>query len=316
MFIDEVLIRAIGGKGGDGAVSFFPMRHGPNGGPGGNGGSVFVQGDKQMIDLHKHAGTKVYKGSRGEIGRSFRKNGSDGEDKVIKVPLSTLVRDTVTGYEFEVMDDETVHLLSRGGRGGRGNMSFATPTHQVPYENEPGEAGEEKTFRMILKLIADFGLIGLPNAGKSSLLNELTSAQVKTAMYAFTTLEPNLGVFEDKVIADIPGLIEGASQGKGLGFKFLKHVEKVPVIIHCIASDSLDIEKDYQTVHQELASYNAEIAKKEKIILLTKTDLIDRKTEKELITLLQKFQKIVLPVSIYNPEEYEALREFMRSSQQ
>lgn len=315
MFIDEVTIEAIGGRGGDGAVSFFPMRRGPNGGPGGNGGSVFVKGDKQMADLHKHAGSKVYKGTPGQKGQSFRKNGSDGEDLTLSVPIGTFLEDISTGYTIEITDEDTTRLLARGGRGGKGNMSFATPTHQVPQEFEFGDPGQQKKYKVVLKLIADFGLIGLPNAGKSSLLNELTSAQVKTAMYAFTTLEPNLGVFEDMVIADIPGLIEGASQGKGLGFKFLKHVEKVPIIIHCIASDSQDIEKDYQTVHQELATYNAELAKKEKIILLTKTDLIDRKKEKELITRLKKFQKIVLPVSIYNPDEYEALRAFMRSSQ-
>lgn len=314
MFIDEVTIQVHGGKGGDGAVTFFPMRRGPSGGPGGDGGSVFVRGTRQMADLHRHAGSKVYKASPGQTGQRFRKNGKNGEDMTIFVPVGTSFTDEQTAHVIDVSDEETVHLLARGGRGGRGNASFATPTHQVPREFEFGEMGEQKRYRVILKLIADFGLIGLPNAGKSTLLNELTAANVKTAMYAFTTLEPNLGVFEDQVIADIPGLIEGASQGKGLGFKFLKHVEKVPIIIHCIASDSPDVEKDYRTVHQELSRYNAEIAQKEKIILLTKTDLIDRKKEKELISRLQEFQKIVIPVSIYNPEEYEKLREFMRNA--
>lgn len=312
MFIDEVSIKVKAGNGGRGASTFFPMRKGPSGGPGGNGGSVFVEADPQMADLHKYLGAKEYKAENGQSGQNFRKNGRDGEDLILKVPIGTLLTDRETGYEIEVNETGKQYLLARGGNGGRGNASFASPTHQVPHEYEQGTPGQKKSYWTVLRLIADFGLVGLPNAGKSSLLNELTAAKVRTAMYAFTTLEPNLGVFELSVIADIPGLIEGASQGKGLGFKFLKHVEKVPVILHCIAADSPDIEKDYRTVMHELESYNPEVAEKEQTIILTKTDLISEKKQKELVKKLTQFQKEVLSVSIYNPEQFEKLQQYLR----
>ncbi|QQS43623.1 GTPase ObgE [Candidatus Roizmanbacteria bacterium] len=313
MFVDEVTIKVKAGNGGRGAVTFFPMRKGPSGGPGGNGGSVFVEADPQMADLHKYVGAKMHKAENGRPGQNFRKNGSDGEDKILKVPVGTLFTDLETGYEIEVNETGRQYLLARGGNGGRGNSSFATPSHQVPREYEPGTPGQEKEYRTVLRLIADFGLVGLPNAGKSSLLNELTAAKVRTAMYAFTTLEPNLGVFETSVIADIPGLIEGASQGKGLGFKFLKHVEKVPVILHCIAADSADIEKDYKTVMHELENYNPAVAAKDQTIILTKTDLVSPDKQKDLMKMLTKFQKEVIPVSIYNPEQFEKLQQYLRN---
>ncbi len=312
MFVDEVTIKVKAGSGGRGAVTFFPMKKGPSGGPGGNGGSVFVEADPQMADLHKYLGAKEYKAENGQPGQSFRKNGRDGEDLILKVPIGTLLTDQETGFEIDVNEPGKQFLLARGGSGGRGNTAFATSTHQVPHEYKKGTPGQQKKYRTVLRLIADFGLVGLPNAGKSSLLNELTAARVRTAMYAFTTLEPNLGVFEASVIADIPGLIEGASQGKGLGFKFLKHVEKVPVILHCIAADSPDIEKDYQTVMHELTSYNPEVAEKEQTIILTKTDLVSEKRQKELLKQLSQFQKQVLPVSIYNPDQFEKLQQFLR----
>ncbi len=313
MFVDEVTIKVKAGNGGRGAVTFFPMRKGPSGGPGGNGGSVFAEADPQMADLHKYVGAKMHKAENGRPGQNFRKNGSDGEDKVLKVPVGTLFTDLETGYEIEVNETGRQYLLARGGNGGRGNSSFATPSHQVPREYEPGTSGQEKEYRTVLRLIADFGLVGLPNAGKSSLLNELTAAKVRTAMYAFTTLEPNLGVFETSVIADIPGLIEGASQGKGLGFKFLKHVEKVPVILHCIAANSSDIEKDYKTVMHELESYNPAIAAKNQTIILTKTDLVSSEKQNELLKILTKFQNEVIPVSIYDPEQFEKLQQYLRN---
>lgn len=311
MFIDEVILKVKAGNGGDGAVAFFPMKKGPCGGPGGRGGSVFVRGNNQMADLHRYAGQAVMKAENGDKGMSFRKNGKNGEDLFLDVPVGTLLIDTESGFELEINDNKKDYLIAKGGVGGKGNSSFSTPTHQVPREFEKGTVGEKKTYNVVLKLIADFGLIGLPSAGKSSLLNELTAAKVKTAMYAFTTLEPNLGVLESKVIADIPGLIEGASKGKGLGFKFLKHVEKVPILLHCIAADSKDVEKDYQTINQELGSYNKKLLDKKQIILLTKSDLLSEDEMTALIKRMKKYRSEVLPISIYNPNQFDNLKKYL-----
>lgn len=312
MFIDEVTIDSAAGNGGNGMVAFYPQKKGPCGGPGGDGGNVYVHGDAQMSDLHRYAGAKVWKAEDGGRGQSNNKNGKDGEDLVINVPTGTFLTDTATGHEIEIVDTDTQYLLARGGRGGRGNTSFATSTHQVPREAEAGEPGEKRTYHVVLKLIADFGLIGLPNAGKSSLLNELTRAHVKTAGYPFTTLEPNLGVFERAVIADIPGLIEGASEGKGLGHTFLKHIEKVPVILHCIASDSADPQRDYAIVLTELEKYNEALLQKKQIILLTKSDLVSEEKMKHLIRHFQKDDQ-VYPISIYHPKQFETLQQLLRT---
>jgi GTP-binding protein len=311
MFIDEVKITVKAGNGGKGAVMFYPMKKGPCGGPGGDGGSIFVRGDKQLADLHKYAGQAVYKAESGQPGQRFRKNGQSGEDLILRIPVGTLLKDKNSGREIEISDEETLHLLARGGRGGKGNVSFATSTNQVPRESEPGTPGEEVEFEVVMRLIADYGLVGLPNAGKSSLLNELTNAKVKTAMYAFTTLEPNLGVFNNLIIADIPGLIEGASQGKGLGFKFLKHVEKVPFILHCVGADSMDVLSDYETVNKELQAYNKKLLEKPKIILLTKSDLVSEDVLNEKIKALKKTGVSVIPISLYHPDQFQALKDFL-----
>ena len=311
MFIDEVKIKVKAGNGGNGAVLFYPMKKGPCGGPGGDGGSIFVRGDKQLADLHMFAGQTVYKAESGQPGQRFRKNGQSGKDLILKMPVGTILKDTNSGRTVEIIDEENLHLLARGGRGGKGNISFASSTNQVPRESEPGTPGEVCEYEVVLRLIADFGLVGLPNAGKSSLLNELTNAKVKTAMYAFTTLEPNLGVLENLIIADIPGLIEGASLGKGLGFKFLKHVEKVPYILHCVSADSKDIVADYETVNNELRSYNKALLEKSKTILLTKTDLISDKVLKDKVEILKKTGVPVMPISLYNPDQFQALKDFL-----
>lgn len=313
MFIDEVVLKVKAGDGGDGAVAFFPMKKGPCGGPGGNGGSVLVQGNRQMADLHTYTGTAVWKAESGQKGLGFRKNGKHGEDLILRVPLGTKLTDTETGYEIEVNDDVTIHMLAQGGKGGKGNKSFATPTHQVPRISEPGTPGQKRKFSVVLRLIADVGLIGLPNAGKSSLLNELTAAKVKTAMYAFTTLEPNLGVFQNMVIADIPGLIEGASEGKGLGYKFLKHIEKVPILLHCISSDSENPLKDFETINTELGNFNPEILQKKQIVVLTKTDLSTAEKIQQVRKLFQKKGHEVWHVSIYNPEEFQILQKDLQN---
>lgn len=311
MFIDEAFIEVEAGNGGTGKAAFFPgVKTGPSGGDGGKGGNVFVVAEKNMVDLYKYSTGQKYKAQDGGSGANFKRTGAYGSDLIIKVPVGTLFINQETQESFEVNTSQPV-LLATGGYGGKGNAKFATPTNRSPRNAQPGKPGEIKRFKLVLKLIAHYGLIGLPNAGKSSLLNELTAAQVRTAPYPFTTLEPNLGAFNDKIIADIPGLIEGASEGKGLGVKFLKHIEKVEVLIHCVASNSEDIVADYKTVIKELKEYNESLLEKKQIILLTKTDLIDEKEQKKLITKLKKFNPQVYPISIYNPQQFDTVKEIM-----
>lgn len=313
MFVDESFISVQGGRGGAGAVTYFPgLKTGPSGGNGGNGGNVYVQGDKNLADLYKFASTTRYTAQDGKAGDNFNLHGHKGEDLILKVPVGTLLTDSESDFVIEVNDTESVQLLAKGGRGGRGNAHFMSATQQSTKRSLPPRDGQKRHLRLVLRLIADFGLIGLPNAGKSSLLNELTSANVKTAMYPFTTLEPNLGVFGNTVLADIPGLIEGAAHGKGLGIKFLKHVEKVPVLLHCIASDAENLVEIYQTIVKEMGEYNEELLQKPQIILLTKTDLISPQELQDKLKQLQKLQPTVLPVSIYNPQQFAALQDFLR----
>jgi len=307
MFVDEVDIDIQAGDGGSGAVAFYPNKKGPCGGDGGDGGNVYIQGSKNMADLHIYAGAKIWKALPGGRGQSFNKEGKNGEDITIRVPIGASVTDTKTKETFEIINEEKI-LIATGGIGGQGNKAFATATNQVPRKYEQGTSGDRKTYHVLQRLIADIGLIGLPNAGKSSLLNELTRAKVRTAMYAFTTLEPNLGVINHTVIADIPGLIEGASKGKGLGIKFLKHIEKVGMIAHCVSAESPDVLKAYSTVVNELKEYNTELLNKKQIILLTKTDIVDEQKVEKLIKKLAVTGKEIFPLSIYNPDQFTKIK--------
>jgi len=281
MLIDEVRITVKAGDGGDGRVSFyndaFRPKGGPDGGIGGDGGSVYFEAVSDVTKLNQFRHAKVYAAQRGEQGGKNNCTGHNGEDLNIEVPVGTLVNyDNGTSVELTQIGQKV--LIARGGSGGRGNFCFKSSTNQTPKEKELGFRTQPKKLFLQLKLIAQVGLIGLPNAGKTSLLNELTSANAKVANYAFTTLEPNLGVMKSGlIIADIPGLIEGAADGKGLGDRFLKHVERTSLLIHCIAADSADPKKDYQTVRQELANYSSTLAKKPEIIVLTKTDTLEPK---------------------------------------
>lgn len=311
MFVDEIEVEVVGGRGGDGKISFFPGRGGPDGGDGGDGGNVYAQASAQIVNLNAYTRHKVITGHPGAPGGSFRRDGATGEDWILEMPIGTTITDLDTHASRELAADGEKVLLTRGGVGGRGNEAFKSPTHQTSRKRELGSEGEHRRFKLILKLIADVGFIGLPNAGKSSLLNELTAAAVKTADYPFTTLEPNLGVMGKKVLADVPGLIEGASKGRGLGVKFLKHVEKLSLLVHCVSSESQDVEKDYHTVMQELAAYSPELAKKEMIILLTKVDVA---TPKEIQTKMKQLKKLhpkVFPVSILDPKSIDALRNLL-----
>ncbi len=312
MFVDEAEIEVAAGNGGSGRVSFFANRKGASGGAGGHGGSVYAQASSNVTHLKRYTEITKYEAESGIMGSQNKRSGKNGQDLVLKVPLGTTIIDTKTKEEVILDKEGAQFMLCQGGIGGHGNVFFKSSTNRTPKFAEPGKPGQRRKLKLVLKLIADYGLIGLPNAGKSSLLNLLTKANVRTANYPFTTLEPNLGVFEGKVIADVPGLIEGASGGKGLGIKFLKHIEKVKMLLHCISAESSDIVTEYQTVVKELSSYNKTLLDKKSVILLTKTDLVDEIIIKEKIKLLSKYNKNILPISIFKEETIEELQKLLR----
>lgn len=312
MFIDEAEIMVKGGHGGAGKVAFFRNRKGPSGGNGGPGGEVYAIATSNLTHLKPFIEVFKYIGENGGPGGSNKRTGMHGRDLYLKMPIGTTIIDVVTNQEITINENNPKVLLCKGGAGGLGNTAFKTSTNRTPQNAEPGKEGQERNFKLILRLIAHFGLIGLPNAGKSSLLNKLTAANVKTANYPFTTLEPNLGVYNGKVIADVPGLIEGASVGRGLGIKFLKHIEKVDLIFHCISVESQDVVAEYNTVINELGNYNPKLPEKKSIILLTKIDLADKEEVNKKFKELKKFNKDVLPVSIYDKESLEKLKRSLK----
>lgn len=312
MFTDEAEITIKAGQGGAGSVSFYPppMR-GPDGGNGGSGGDVYLVVVQDLQELSKFSGKHLWEAENGQRGADFKKTGKNGKDLMISIPIGSLLINTETNEQFELVNLNEQTLICKGGDGGKGNWEFRSSTNTTPRFAEKGYLGEEKHFKIILRLIADYGLMGLPNSGKSSILNELTTANVKTAAYPFTTLEPNLGVIGHKVIADIPGLIEGAAEGKGLGIKFLKHIEKVKLLLHCVSASSENVLKDYQTVREELEKFNPELLQKTEIILLTKSDLVNKEILKEQIKILKKENNQIYPISIYDFDSIESLKKIL-----
>jgi len=283
MFIDRAVVRVEAGTGGSGASSFARFKYkpkgGPDGGDGGRGGSVYVRGDANLATLLDYRYRTSWKAGRGEHGKGKTQTGASAEDLYLPVPPGTVVRDADTGERVgEVLREGDTMLVARGGRGGRGNARFATPTHQAPREWEPGEEGQQRQIELVLKLIADVGLLGEPNAGKSTLLSVVSAARPKIADYPFTTLEPNLGVVplsdhRTFVMADIPGIIEGAHAGKGLGLKFLQHVERTRVLAYLVPLDSPDPGQAYQRLRDEVRLYSEALAETPHVLLLTKRDL-------------------------------------------
>jgi GTP-binding protein len=315
MLIDEVYINAKAGRGGSGRVAFFPMKSGPCGGDGGDGGRVIVRGKKEIKNLNAFAVNKSFIAEDGKQGENFNKTGAKGMDAILYVPLNTEVVNTMLKTSFTVTEVDKDYVICKNGKGGRGNDKFKSATNQTPKHAEPGTPGESFHFKLILKLIADAGFIGLPNAGKSSLLNEITNARVATAPYPFTTLEPNLGAFDDYVIADVPGLIEGASKGKGLGSRFLKHIEKVKVLYHCISCENEKPEETYALIRKELEQSNPLLVQKKEILLLTKLDLLEpEKRETQLKSLAKKLGLPVLGVSIHDLDSIEGLKKSIREN--
>ena len=311
MFVDEVTLKIESGKGGDGKTSFFPGRGGPSGGNGGNGGNILVCASIQLSNLNKYASVRRLSASNGAPGDFNRRTGANGDDIIADMPVGTTITDVETHEVFEITEEDKMILLCQGGKGGLGNDALKSATSQTPKRAKPGLKGQVRNVKIVLKLIADYGLIGMPNAGKSTLLNELTSAHAKIANYPFTTLEPNLGAMGKKILADIPGLIEGASKGRGLGIKFLKHIEKVQLLLHCISVESTDVIQDYKTVMNELSEHNLELVKKDSIILLTKIDLVDAEEVQKKIKQLKKVSKNVYPISILDPKSIDTLRKLL-----
>lgn len=313
MLVDEVDIILKGGHGGPGRVSFGPAKYsGPDGGNGGRGGDVYLKVTSDLFALNQFTKKKFLKAEDGEGGGKNKRSGKDGKDLELTFPLGTFLEDKNSGEVLELNDLNQRVLIAKGGLGGKGNFELKSPRVTTPKTAQPGLPGKERQLKVVLKLIADFGLVGLPNAGKSSLLNELTAANVKVANYPFTTLEPNLGVLDSRILADIPGLIEGASEGKGLGIKFLKHIEKVKLLLHCISAESEDVVKSYQVVRNELKNFNPELLEKEEIILLTKSDLVEKKDLEKKVKALKKLKKQVLSVSIYDFDSLERLKKALK----
>jgi GTPase len=321
--VDEVTIHIKAGKGGKGAVAFskIPMVKGPTGGNGGRGGSVFIEGVSNLSALRQFRFKKDFFAGDGKDGRTKNQEGPAGDDLILKVPVGTIIHNLKTRQDIDVTTVGERIEIARGGKGGKGNFHFRSSLNVSPLESTPGDLGSEYDCTLELRLIADVGLIGLPNAGKSSLLNELTKAEAKVANYPFTTLEPNLGVYYSPkathsevpplILADIPGLIEGASSGKGLGDKFLRHIERTKILIHCIGADNEDSAAAYDVVHAELQAHNAALIKKQEYIFLTKSDLLTPEQLKEKLKELKKFKKEILTVSIHDSESLDKVRLFL-----
>jgi GTPase len=278
--VDQIRLLAKAGKGGDGVVRWLHVKGiefaGPSGGNGGDGGDVSIRGVRDINLLSRYRSEKKFVAGDGAPGESRRRTGAGGSDFTIDLPVGSVVHNSNTGEVFELVSEGQVFLILKGGRGGAGNAVFKSSTNRSPEQFTPGARGEEAELFIELRLIADAGLIGLPNAGKTSLLNALTKAEGKVASYAFTTLDPNLGALYEFVLADIPGLIEGAGEGKGLGFKFLRHISRTHLLVHCVSLESDTPFEDYETVRKELAQFeDGSLIKKEELIVLTKSDTRD-----------------------------------------
>lgn len=309
-FVDYVKIYCRSGKGGRGSTHFrrekYIPKGGPDGGNGGRGGHIFLRGNRNYWTLLHLKYDRHVMATNGASGTGKRSSGKDGEDRVIEVPCGTVVFDAETGeFICDVTSDGQEVMLMQGGRGGLGNWNFKTSTNQAPRYAQPGEPAQERMVIMQLKLLADVGLVGFPNAGKSTLLSVVSAAKPKIANYPFTTLEPNLGIvsYRDNrsfVMADIPGIIEGASEGKGLGLRFLRHIERNSLLLFMVPADADNIAKEYEILHNELVTYNPDLVEKRRVLAITKSDMLDEELEEALKAELPEGVPYVFISSITN----------------
>jgi GTP-binding protein len=315
-FVDEIDITTIAGNGGNGVERWLNEKGkefgGPAGGNGGNGGNVYARAVRDINILSKYRGKSVFEAAHGGAGQSRSMHGKDGQDLFVDLPVGAILTNTKTGEVFELVKEGQEVLLASGGRGGLGNEHFKSSRNINPREWTAGKPGEHILYDVVLALFADAGFVGFPNAGKSSLLNTLTHAQAKVAHYKFTTLDPNLGDFYGFILADIPGLIAGAADGKGLGHKFLRHITRTKVILHCISLESEDSISDYQTIRKELTAYNSVLTTKKEVILLTKSDTVSDEYAQEMKSKLeQETTKPVHIISILNTEQLKSFSNFL-----
>ncbi|MEO0254810.1 MAG: GTPase ObgE [candidate division WOR-3 bacterium] len=309
-FVDYVKIKVKGGNGGDGCISFrrekYVPKGGPDGGDGGRGGNVYIEGDENLMTLLDYKYKRFYKAEDGENGKGKKMHGKNGEDIILKVPLGTIIIDAKKNKVIgEIIKDKERILVAKGGKGGRGNAHFASPTNRTPRICEKGKKGEEKEIILELKTLSDVSIIGLPNSGKTTLLNRLTGTDAKTAPYPFTTLTPNIGVQRDNkfrryTICDVPGIIEGASKGKGLGLKFLRHIERSKILVFLIDGTTEDPAKDYNILLQELKNYNPLLLEKKRILVINKKDIESFKNP---------FKEDALEISALTGEGVQKLKE-------
>lgn len=317
MLVDKITIKGEAGKGGDGVVRWRREKYidkgGPWGGDGGRGGDLYFKAIRDVYALRRYDNNKAYQAHDGKAGGGRLCEGLAGEDIILEIPVGSIVYSREYDLTTRFDEEGEVRLMLRGGKGGYGNNHFKSSTNQTPLESTPGGRGESATFDIEVEMIAKAGLIGLPNAGKSSLLNELTRAHAKTANYAFTTLEPNLGDFHGFVIADLPGLIEGAAEGKGLGHKFLKHVRRTETLVHLVSAENEDVAKEYKGIRKELAAFDATLSDKPEILVLSK---IDTAAEKDILKKQKELAKAsgkeVILLSLYDDASVKNFSEVLR----
>ena len=315
-FVDYVKINVASGNGGSGSKHFrrekYITKGGPDGGDGGRGGHVILKGNKNLWTLISFKFKRHFKAEHGESGSKNRSAGAFGKDLIIPVPLGTVVYDSTNNQKIIEINDEQDHIIIEGGKGGKGNWHFRSSTNQTPRYSQPGIKGVEKNITLELKVLADVGLVGFPNAGKSTLLKSLTAAKPKIADYPFTTLKPNLGIvkyrsLESFVIADIPGIIEGASEGKGLGHYFLRHIQRNSILLFIISCDSKSIKKEFLTIRNELETYSPELIDKKFIVGISKKDLLDKELQLEILKECKEFFKKI-PFIIFSSISNEGIR--------